>query len=293
MNLRYESRPHLPTRAALFGCSGAALFTLQDAAFKWFSADYAIWQIIFLRCFLALLISVLWVWQYGGTAALRVRHPRLFACSLVANVTAWYCFYSGLSQLPLTLAICIFFLTPVVISAAAVPLLKEPLTWRQVAALFAGFAGVVVIVNPLAEVAPVSLPAVGLILVSVLMWATMALVTRALESSITVGATLLYNNVTFLLVAAFFQPAVWTTPTSSALLGMIVLGALGVAAQACVFTAYRSARAAVAATAEYTALVWAALLGWLLWDEHFTLRTAVGAAMIISAGLMVMYNRRQ
>ena len=291
MSLRRQQRPHLPLRAIMFGCVGAGLFTLQDASFKWFSADYAIWQIIFLRCFLALLISIVWVWKFGGVAGLRVRHPKLFACSLVANVTAWYCFYSGLALLPLTTAICVFFLTPVVIAVAAVPLLGESLTWRQAAALLAGFAGVVVIVNPFAETAPVSLPAVGLVLVSVLMWATMALLTRALESSITVGATIFYNNITFITLASLFQPAVWTPPTQSALLGMVLLGALGVAAQACVFTAYRSARAAVAATTEYTALVWAAIIGWLVWGEHFTTRTAIGAAMIILAGLMVMYGR--
>lgn len=301
MSLRRQARPHLPVRAIAYGCSGALLFTLQDAAVKWFSDDYPIWQIIFLRCFPALFLSVLWVWRFGGASALRVQHPKLFICSLIANVTAWYAFYTGLAMLPLTIAICVFFLTPVVISVGAVPMLREPLTWRQVTALLCGFAGVLVIVNPWAPAAnttdgdanaPINLVAVGLILVSVVMWAGMALITRALESSITVGATLLYNNFFFLVISALFQPVVWTPPSDDALLGMLLLGVLGLAAQACVFTAYRSARAAVTATAEYTALIWAVLLGWLIWDELFTLRSALGAALIIAAGMIVMHSSR-
>lgn len=293
MSLRRQRRPHRPARAIGFGCLGALFFTLNDAAFKWFSADYAIWQIIFLRCFLALFISALWIWRHGGRAALRVGHPRLFACSLVANVSAWYCFYTGLSMMPLTIAICVFFLTPVLIAVAAVPLLGEPLTWRQVISLLCGFGGVLVITSPWAENVPVDPAALAWILASVVMWAAMALITRALESSITIGATLLYNNLGFLAASGLFQASVWTAPAAVDLAGMLLLGVVGVAAQACVFTAYRSARSAVAATTEYTALVWAVIIGWLVWGEVLTVRSLIGTALIIAAGLLVMHIKRR
>lgn len=293
MSLRLQERPHLPLRAIGFGCGGAFLFTLQDACFKWYAQDYTVIQIIFMRCFLALLISILWVWRHGGWNALRIKYPRLLFISVVANVTAWYCFYSGLAMMPLTIAISIFFLTPVFVATAAVPLLNEPLTWRQIAALLLGFSGVLIITNPFAETAPVTLPAAGLILLSALMWGTVAIITRTLESSITVGGVLLYNNIAFLIVSCVFQSAVWITPTAADGIGMFLLGALGVAAQACVFVAYRSARAAVAATAEYSALVWALIIGWLVWGETFAERETIGAAFIIAAGLIVMLVPRR
>ncbi len=290
MTLRHQQRPHLPIRAIICGILGALFFTVQDAAFKWYTAEYAVLQIIFLRCFFALLISFVWVWRDGGWRALRVQHPRLFICSLVANITAWYCFYTALVTLPLTVVICIFFLTPVVTAVASVYFLSEHLTWRQLLALLLGGIGVLVITNPFAETIPVELSAVLLILVSVLMWSAIAVITRALTSSIRVGAILFYNNASFLCVTLFFQPVVWVTPTSASdWTGMLLLGALGVFAQAFVFIAYRSARTAIAATTEYTALIWAAWLGWLLWDEQINLRVGIGVTLIIIAGVIVLY----
>lgn len=285
-------RPHRPAAAALLGCAGALLFTLQDAAFKWYSTDHAVLQIIFLRSLPALLVSALWVRQQGGVRALRLPRPRLFLLSLAANLIAWIAFYTGLSQLPLTAAICIFFLTPIVIAVAAVPCLGEALSWRQSAALLSGFAGVAIITDPFSAATNIPLPAVACILVSVIMWSTMAIVTRALSTSTTIGATLFYNNLAFLLFSAVFLAAIWTPPTPAAALGMTLLGALGVAAQACVFSAYRAANTAIAATTEYTALVWAALLGYLLWGEQFTPRMAAGAVLIIAAGLAVLHRPR-
>lgn len=289
----HPQRPHNPLRAIGFGCAGAALFTLQDASFKWLSAEYAILQIIFLRSILAVTISGLWVQRHGGMAVLRVRRWRLFAGSTAANLTAWYCFYTGLSQLPLTIAVCIFFLTPVVIAIGAVLFLGEPLGGRQLVSLMAGFGGVLIITNPFAETAPVALASTGWILISVIMWSAMALITRALESSITVGATLFYNNLAFLLVSAFFLPLLWQPLIIETTAFMLFLGVLGVAAQACVFSAYRSAHTAVAAITEYTAMAWAIALGWLVWDEQLTGRNFAGVALIIAAGLIIIRFRRR
>ena len=288
-----SQRPHKPLLAIGFGCGGTALFTLQDASFKWLSVEYAILQIIFLRSISAVVVSGLWVRQRGGWAVLLVRRWRLFSASITANILGWYCFYTGLAQLPLTIAICIFFLTPIIIAIGAVPFLREPLGWRQLTALTSGFCGVLIISDPFSETAPTELTAVGLILISAVMWATMALITRALESSITVGSTLFYNNVVFLLASALFMPALWQPLLTETTVFMLFLGVLGVAAQACVFSAYRSAHTAVAALTEYTALVWAMILGWLVWDELLTGRELVGATLIVAAGLIIIRFRRR
>lgn len=290
MSFKTQIRPHNPLQGVIFGCTGALLFTLQDASFKWFSAEYSILQIIFLRSILALMVSIIWIKWKGGIKSLSVGHPKIFICSLCANVLGWYCFYRGLSQLPLTISLCVFFLTPVVIAMLSIFVLGEYPSWRQMIALVLGFVGVAVITNPFAE-ETINLVAVGFILISVLMWSIMAVITRALESSITIGATLLYNNIAFLIFSIGFQPLLWVMPPAEHLSGMLMLGVLGVAAQGCLVRAYRSARTAVAATTEYSALIWGALLGWWIWDEHITGRIAIGVGFIILAGLMVMQFR--
>ena len=120
-----QIRPHFPARGLAFGCCGAFLFTLQDTAFKLFSEDFSVAQIIFLRSFATLIIALYWVRWGGIKNALRMDNPWLFAFSLTSNIGAWFCFYTGLSALPLTMAICIFFLTPVVIAVLSALLLSR------------------------------------------------------------------------------------------------------------------------------------------------------------------------
>ena len=285
--------PHFPIRGVCFGCLGAFLFTLQDATFKYFDESFAVAQIIFLRSISTLLVAFCWVRLSIENNPLRIGNPKLFAVSLIANISAWFCFYTGLSALSLTVAICIFFLTPVVIAILAVPVLKEKLTWRQLLALLCGLSGVLVITDPFAGNREIDLIAIGWVLASVVLWATVAVTTRALQPSMTISGTLLYSTLAFLLVSGFMQPLVWQPPSATELTAMLLLGVVSAGAQSCVWAAYRAAQAGVVAIAEYSALIWAALFGWLLWDERQTLRDFFGVALIITAGAVVLIQRSQ
>ena len=288
-----QKLPHTPLLGVAFGCCGAFLFTVQDASFKWLLVSYSIAQIIFLRSFTTLIIAALWVRADGARAALKVGNPRLFGASFFSNISAWFCFYTGLSSLPLTLALCVFFLVPVMIALMSIPLLDEKPTWRQMAALLAGFGGVVIITNPFSAVAATDLTAVGWILAAVLLWAFTAVTTRKLQPSMTVAGSLFYTTAGFLIISGGLQWFLWRTPTAAELAGMLLIGIVSAGAQSCLLIAYRTARSAVVATSEYTALVWAALLGWLIWDEQLTPRDLTGAFFIVGGGLIMLLHTNQ
>lgn len=288
-------RPSLGTHAALFGLLGALLFTINDATIKWFSQNLSITQILFIRSCLAFLVAAIWIKWQGGVKTLVVKHPRTFALSLIANIISWFAFYNGLALLPFTLSICIFFLTPVVTSVLAMFMLNELPSKKQVVALLLGFLGVLVLTNPWAELqAPLNYVAVGYILISVFMWSVMAVFTRALVVSMTVGTTLFYNNLLFFIVTAFilFMPIAdseqWRSIDLMATVMLLLLGGVSVFAQACCFQAYRLADTNIAATTEYSALVWAAIIGYWLWDETITPLMMVGIACIVGAGFIVL-----
>lgn len=285
--------PHLPLLGISLGCAGAFFFTVQDAAFKWLLPTYAIAQIVFLRSLTTFAVAAVWVRAGGGRTALRVGRPGLFLTSFVANISAWFCFYTGLAALPLTVALCVFFLVPVFIALLSVPILGEKPTWRQSAALACGFAGVFVITNPLAAAVAVDLTAVAWILAAVVLWAITAVTTRLLQPFMTVSGTLFHTTIGFLLISGALQWFFWTPPTAAALAGMLLIGLVSAVAQSCVWGAYRNARSAVVATTEYTALVWGALFGWLLWGDEQTPRDLIGAVLIITAGVMVLLSPRR
>ena len=278
-------------RAILLGTLGALLFTMQDAAVKWLSSGYSIPQIVFLRSVLAFVIAAIWL-RYTPNA-LRIIRPRLFFPAIAASILAWWAFYTGLARLPLTTAISIFFLVPMVIALFAIPILKEKPTIVQVIALVAGFGGVIIITNPFAQVQPLDLLAVCFILLSVFLWAFVATVVRALTNAVAVATILFYSTVGFLLVFGGMQPWVWETPPLSDFVFMLLLGVLSTAAQVCMWTAYRSGRAALVAISEYSAIIFAALLGWWIWNEQLSQRDIWGILLIVGAGLVAVFYKRK
>lgn len=273
------------------GCLGALLFTAQDTAVKWFSADYTIAQIVFLRSILALAIALVWTLRTPG--AFRVQRPLVFSFLVVANIAALYCFHSGLARLPLTTAISIFFLTPIGISLLAIPILKEKPSKLQAAALLAGFAGVLVITQPFAAHQPLSLSAVGLVLLSVLLWSLVATTTRALTHSVSISAMLFYSTAGSLVFFACLQPLVWRQPPVDDFVWLLLIGILAAAAQLTIWSAYRSGRAAFVAVSEYSALIFAAWLGWLIWDEQLTAKDLIGIALIVGAGVVSVFAQQK
>ena len=287
-----QKLPDLPLQAVLWGLAGAWFFTTQDAAFKWFSEGYAIAQIMFLRSFAAAALAGAWVKLCRHPMPLAMRRPRLFALTLSANIAAWFCFYYGLSRLPLTTTICIFFLTPIVITLLGILLLKEKPSWPQFVALLVGFGGVFVITDPLANSQNLDLGAVIWILISVLLWSLVAVLTRLMTNTMTVQGTLFYTTIGFWVVSALALPLVWQTPTPTMLAGMVLVGFISAGAQVCMWTAYRTAKATLVALTEYSAIIFAAIYGWYLWDEQQGARDFVGIGLIVLAGVFAMFSKR-
>ena len=73
---------------------------------------------------------------------------------------------------------------------------------------------------------------------------------------------------------------------------MLAMGLLGGIAHTMIIFAFRSASASILAPYNYTLLVWATFYGWVLFDELPNLRTTIGAAVIVAAGLYVWYRER-
>jgi drug/metabolite transporter (DMT)-like permease len=96
-----------------------------------------------------------------------------------------------------------------------------------------------------------------------------------------------------LVVTALTLPWVWQTPQPWHWVGFFASGVLGVAATAFITLAFRFAPAAIAAPFDYTAMLWAVLLGWWFWGEMPDLWVWVGSALIMGSGLAVAYHDRR
>ncbi len=262
-------------------------FSIADALAKWLGQTYEPIQIVFLRYFFGLIPVVVLVWHGGGLAVLRTRRPFMHALRALVVFTALLLLFSGLRRLPLAEAISVAFTAPLFVTALSGPLLGEPVRPRRWAAVLAGFLGALVVIRP----GTGAFQAASLyILASALCFALMALITRRLSRTETSAALLAYTTLGACLASLPIVPFVWQPPAPDDLWLFVAIGLVGSTAAYFVIQAYSNAPPAMIAPFDYTALIWAALIGWIVWQERPEPAVWLGAAIIAASGLYITHR---
>lgn len=281
---------HSPARQRVgFGIAMkiAAIFLLSvmDALAKWLAQDLSPLQIVFFRHLFGLLPVLVMIHQAGGLTALRTRRPWEHALRTLLIWFALLAFFTALQSMPLAEAIAIAFAAPLFVTALSMPMLGERVGLRRWAAVIVGFLGVLVIVRP--DPGALRVEAL-LVLASALGYALIVLITRKQGRTETAVATVFYSTVGSALLCTVFLPFVWTTPTAEQWGLLFALGLLGGIGSFFMVMAYRSAPAAVVAPFDYTALIWGAAIGWLVWLELPDAPVWIGAVIVMASGLYII-----
>jgi len=276
-----------PALGILLIVSGVGLFALMDAAIKWLTSEFSTAQIVAMRSWFGLPFLLLLVFLEGGLSELKTQRPVAHVVRYVLVLALSFSFFWVLSEMKLVDAIAITFAAPILIAAMSVPILKETVGVHRWTAILVGFIGVLIILRPGSGVFQwASLMA----LASAAIYALLMVTTRALKGTESRASLMLYPqlgmSVTSLLIAPFF----WTCPSLIEIGVFAVVGALGSAGIFCITQAFRLAPAATVSPYEYTAMIWATLLGYLLWQELPDRFTLAGSAIVISSGLYILYR---
>lgn len=276
--------------AILTICAGVAFLVANDAVAKLLTDRYAPIQIIFLRNLIAVPIIATVIVTVFGTAALRTRHLRLHALRGMLMVVAAALYFTALIHMPLAEATALVFSAPIFITALSVPLLGERVGWRRWSAVLLGFIGVLVIVRPgsaafqLAALLPVG-TAVG--------YALFMITARWIDRREGLWTMMLFAMLFPMIYAALPAAAVWE-PVRPGDVGLFVAiavcGSLGLAL---IGQAFRMAPAAIVAPFDYTALIWATGLGWIIWGDVPTAWTLGGAGIIVASGVIIILRERR
>ncbi len=266
---------------------GVMSFSTMDALAKWLVADFSVWQILVFRGVLAIAVMVpLALWRHGPTI-LHTARPAALLLRGTAGVGAMLLFFLSLRQLHLADAVALGFAGAIFLTALSVPLLAERVGLRRWSAVLVGFAGVLVIVQPGSGAFQ---PAALLTLGAALLYALMMIMTRALsrtESSLTM---VIYHSAVAAAVGIVAVPFVWVTPGWGALGLLVAVAAAGVSAQYFVTQAFRYAPVALLAPFDYMALIAAATIGFVVWNEVPGANVWGGAALLVTSGLYIVYR---
>lgn len=271
-------------------CFGVLCLALGDAVAKWLGETYAPVQIIFFRTLVALPLIVTIAYFNGGLRTLATRRPGVHLLRGLFSSGAMFCFILGVSLLPLAEATSIAFAAPLFVTLLSGPLLHERVERLPLFASLIGFVGVLIVVRPGAAGFQLgALVVVG----AAICYALLMITARRYGARERLWAMVFYVILVPLVISALLLPLYWRPPQAVHWLGFIGAGVLGVGAMSCITLAFRHAPASLAAPFDYTAMVWAVLLGWWVWGEVPDLWVYVGTGVIIGSGLMIAVHERR
>lgn len=272
---------------ALRAAAGIAVLSVMDAVIKGMAAHYPIFQVAFLRFACGTLVAT------GVVAALRPGWPSRetvvanLVRSVAAVVTAVSFFYA-LGQLPLAETLVLSFLSPMFIALFGVILLRERVDPRIVLAIAVGFGGTLVVVLGQSEGAQAarSWSGVAAALLSAVTYAFSLVLLRQRAQRDKFMHIVFFQNMGPGLLVLPLALVVWQPLNLAHLAWFMLMGVLGVIGHILMATAYARAEAARLAPLEYTALIWAVLIGYGVFSEIPTWATMGGGLLIVLAALL-------
>ncbi len=267
--------------AAMFCMAGLA------ALVKWCSGRHVpVLEIIFFRNFFAFVPVLLYVWRTSGFAVLKTRRPLGHLTRSTMGLTGMVCGFTAVGLLPLTQSTALSFSAPLFMTALSALVLREPVGPHRWAAVAVGFVGVLIMVHP----DPSHLVSVGTIFALVAAVGTAGAMTAIREIGRTEpGPTIVfYFTLAGAVLGLASLPFGWVIPDASTLALLIAAGLVGGVGQLFLTEALRRAPVAVVAPFDYTQLVWASLLGFLVWGETPKLATLIGAIVVAASGVYIL-----
>jgi drug/metabolite transporter (DMT)-like permease len=264
------------------------LLSVMDAMIKWLSDGYPTSQIIFFRTTFGLLPLVFAMRAEGGIAALATRRLPIHIARGLIGVAASFTFFYAFKVMPLADAYAIAFASPLFITLLSVPMLGEHVGVRRWTAVAVGFLGVMVMLRPGATDLAGFLSVGALAaLAGTFFYAVSVLMIRVMSRTETNAAIILYSSSLGILASGLVMIPDFVAPPSSDLALLIATGVLGGCGTLAMTQAFRIAPAAVIAPFEYTAMVWAVVLGYWLWGDLPDAFIIAGSAIVVASGLYI------
>ena len=307
-----------PYIGVVFKIISALLFTGMSALIKWLGDAVPTGQVVFARSLFALVpIGAYVVWRAmadrravaGGAqgpasmgsavlAAIHTNRPFGHLLRGVMGCAAMACGFTAVTLMPLPDAITIGYAAPLVTVLLAPLLLKERVGIYRLSAVAAGFLGVVMALSPhLAGgvEARGDTAALGAMfaLAGALGVALTMIQIRNLTRTESTTAITVYFSLTGTLLGLATLPFGWVMPDPVQALMLVAIGVIGGVAQIFLTESYRRAPTSLIAPFDYTTLLWALALGFLVFCEVPEPIVLAGAAIIVVAGLFVIYRERQ
>lgn len=276
-----ESYQNQPLSGALFVLGSALVFAVLGAVVKVVSFSLNNEMVVFFRNICALVFILPWFGYRRPGARTQCLHLHFLRSA--AGLGAMYCFFYAISHLQLSEAFLLSATAPIFIPLIASVWMREPVTYNIRGAIVIGFVGIVLILRPgFGTIQPAMF--VGL---AAGMFAALAMVSiRRMSATEPVLRIVFYFTVISSAISAvplfwswqFFQPEIWWM--------LMLIGLLAAVGQFLLTKGYSLAPAAQVGPLTYGNVIFATLIGWILWGESLDITAWAGALLVCVAGII-------
>ena len=274
---------------AQMAAAAYALFTCQDAAIKYLLSSFVIWQLLTVRS----AVVLAGCFMGGGPGLLRKCYTSpvrwVLAIRACTSLAAWWCFFEAAKTLPMGDLTTLYLVAPIMATALSAYFLRERPGLHGCVALLLGVVGTLVAVDPgnAATLGPTLLVFAG-----AGFWASTMVLMRWIGGRETALVQLTSTNLVILGAASVMVVGSWRVPSVDQAGMMAAVGLLSGLGQWLLIAASRRTPVAVTASLQYTGLLWAFILGFLVWGSIPGPKMLLGATLIGLAGASVLITRR-
>ena len=295
-------------KGILFILSGMALFSIQDSLIKYIFEDTALYELYFGRTLTALILLAIYLKITSQKLVMKTYYPLLTTVRVICFFFGFSFFYISLTYMSLAMANALFFSSPFFISILAIVFLGEKVGIRRWLAIIVGFLGVYIVLNPNFEnfdytkLAPVA---------CALFYAISMTITKITSNKDSVYSQMFHLyigaigiSIIFFIFTGTGQFNTFSDPTLQFILRewftnptyswpfIIIMGLVASLSFYFVFSAYSIASPSVVSLFEYSLIIWAIIIGYLLFNDIPTARTFIGVALIIGAGVYIYIREK-
>ena len=299
---------HRPGRAIALKLGAVFLFTVMAAIIKIATETVPAGQAVFFRSFFAFPMIILWLWQRGD-----LRHG-LKPSNLMGHVwrgifgtTAMGLTFGGLSLLPLPEVTAIGYATPLFTVVFAALFLGERVRLFRLSAVAVGLVGVLIVLYPRFTIggdAVSQMATLGafMVLGASIMRALVQVHVRRLVQTDSTAAIVFFFSLTATVLSFLTLPLgmlvdwpalTWIMPGLPVGLLLICSGLVGGVAQIMITSSFRFGPVSMLAPFDYASMIFATLIGWLVFSEIPTPAILIGAGLVMTGGVLIIWRERQ
>lgn len=289
-----------PLQGIALKVGSVLVFIVMSSLIKTTTTDIPAGEAVFFRSFFALPVIVAWLAMRRELATgLQAHNPISHIWRGLMGTLAMGLGFAGLGFLPLPEVTAIGYASPLLVVVFAAMFLGEEVRLFRISAVALGLTGVMIVLSPRLTVvsgdAASHREAFGamLVLAGAFCSALAQVFVRKLVNTEKTAAIVFYFSLTSTVLSLTTLPFGWAVPTAWQFATLVLAGLLGGVGQILLTSSYRGTDASLIAPFDYASMIFALAIGYFVFAEVPTLTMLAGAALVIFAGILIIWRERK